>query len=982
MSSKKRKKRKPLKNKKRKVVGISKLDRFKKLSGKKGKSKRKGSSKKGFLGIEKTKLRKFLYISIGVIFFIGCIGVLAGGIYLKNLRDSLPSPDQLVERSSDQSTKIYDRNGELLYTVYGDQNREFVPIEDIPEHTKWALLAAEDIEFYQHKGLDYQGIIMAAIQNTLAGEVVRGGSTLTQQLVKNTILYDILGEEAYEQTYSRKIKEALITMQVEQSFTKDEILQMYMNEVALGGVNYGFQAGARAYFDKDVSELDLAESALLAGIISNASVYSPLYGTNPELAKDRQNFVLDQMLKYSEYTGVTEEEIQAARDQELEYNQGKIDIKAPHFVFYVKQLLEEEYGVERVERGGLKVTTSLDYTLQEIAEEEVTQGVEDAHRYNLYNGALVAIDPKNGDVIAMVGSVDYWNTDDPRIDGNVNLATSLRQMGSSVKPYTYLTAINQGYGPWLETPDIKMSFGGYNPVDWDRKYFGPMTMRRALVLSRNLPAVYTLQMVGINSLINTVEKLGITTLSDKADYGLSLTLGSGEMKLLEHTAAFGVFANGGVRAETTPILKVETSDGEVLYEKEEPETQRVFDEKEIYAINYMLCDLGNHGDRAGGRGYNVQGKHVCYKTGTTNGPKDVLTMMYHPNLSVGVWGGNNNNEDMPGAWGSIVPLKIAYAFTQRVADQYQVENFNRPSGILSTKVCTDTGRVPEDGVDCKTESSIYIEGHAPKTDNRETVYICKANNLIAENEEAARKYNLGEEYTYLNYDLENGYQEDVYYAYITKDDSKYMTTKPESGMCPLPLGPNNAPVVEVNNPSNGQQYQRGSNMTISGTVRVLETINSFTVSINGSPISGTSVNEDGTYSVTYSIPSNMSIGNHTVTVQAEDNYGKSDTTSVNFTVTASSTSISISSPSSSTTISSFPVNLQATVNGIATAVRFEVTKNGGGYSSGTIAATPSGVNSWSTSWNDNSGGNGDYTITATATIAGNSYTDSITVTVE
>jgi membrane peptidoglycan carboxypeptidase len=982
MSSKKRRNRKPLRSKKRKFAGISKLDRFKRLSGKKSKSKRKGSSKKGFLGIEKAKFRKFLYIALGVIFFIGCIGVLAAGIYLKNLRDSLPSPDQLVERSSDQSTKIYDRNGELLYTVYGDQNRDFVPIEDIPDYTKWALLAAEDIEFYQHKGLDYKGIIMAAIQNTIAGQVVRGGSTLTQQLVKNTILYDILGEEAYDQTYSRKIKEALITMQVEQTFTKDQILQMYMNEVPLGGVNYGFQAGARAYFDKDVSELDLAESALLAGIISNASIYSPLYGTNPELAKDRQIFVLDQMLKYSEYTGVTEEEVQNAKDQELEYQRGKIDIKAPHFVFYVKQLLEEEYGVDRVERGGLQVTTSLDYKLQEIAEEEVVKGVEAAHRYNLYNGALVAIDPNNGEVIAMVGSVDYWNTDDPRIDGNVNLATSLRQMGSSVKPYTYLTAINQGYGPWLETPDIKMSFGGYKPVDWDRKYFGPMTMRRALVLSRNLPAVYTLQLVGINPFINTAEKLGITTLSDKADYGLSLTLGSGEMKLLEHTAAFGVFANEGVKAETTPILKVETSDGEVLYEKQEPVTQRVFDEKEIYAINYMLCDLGNHGDRAGGTGYNVQGKHVCYKTGTTNGPKDVLTMMYHSNLSVGVWGGNNNNEDMPGAWGSIVPLKIAYAFTQRVADQYKVENFNRPSGILSTKVCTDTGRVPEEGVDCKTEGTIYIEGHAPRTDNRESLYICKANNLIAENADAAQKYDLVEKYTYLNNELENSFQADTYYAYMTKDDSKYLVTKPESGICPLPLGPDNAPVVEINNPTNGKEYKQGTNMTITGEVRVLETISSFSVSIDGNSISGASVNEDGTYSVTYSIPSGMSTGNHTIQVQATDNYGKSDTESRSFKVVANSSSVSISAPSSGASVNSFPVNLQATVSGVATTVKFVVTKDGGGYSSGDILAVPSGSNTWSTSWNDNSGGNGDYTITVTATIAGNTYSDSISITVE
>lgn len=980
MSSKKNKKskkrRKTSRSRRKKGFSFSKLDRFKSFSGKK--SKRKGSSKKGFLGIDKLKFRKFIYITVGVIFFIGCIAVLGAGIYLKNLRDSLPSPDELVERTSDQSTRILDRNGELLYTVYGDQNREFVSIEDIPEHTKWAVLAAEDIEFYQHKGLDYGGIAKAALQNMMAGKVVRGGSTLTQQLVKNTILYDILGNEAYEQTYSRKIKEVLITMQVEQSLSKEQILQMYMNEIWLGDVNYGFQAGAKVHFGKDVKDLTLAESALLAGIISSPSTYSPVYGTNPELAKDRQEFVLNQLLKNSKITGFEEEEIQAAREQELVYKKQRTDIKAPHFVFYVRSLLEEEYGSDRVRSGGLTVTTSLDYTIQEIAEEEVIKGVETAHRYNLYNGSLVAIDPKNGDVIAMVGSVDYWNTEDPRIDGNVNIATSLRQTGSSAKPYAYLAAISRGYGPWTEAPDLKMSFGGYEPVNWDNKYYGLMTARRALVQSRNLPAVYTLQLAGIDSMINVVEKLGVTTLSDKANYGLSLALGSGEMKLIEHTAAFGVFANEGVKAETTPILKVETSSGEVLYEKKEPITQRVFDEKEIYALNYMLCDLGGHGDRIGGNAYNVQGKRVCYKTGTTNGPKDVLTMMYHPNLSVGVWGGNNNNEDMPGAWGSVVPLKIVHAFTQRVADQYPVGTYTRPSGILSTKVCTDTGKVPEEGVTCPTEASIYIQGNGPSKDEREVVYVCKENKLIAENLEAAKKYDLVEEYIFLNNKLENPIQQSTYNGYISRmKDSKYLTTKPETAICPLPLGPDNSPVVEINSPTLGQEIERGKNMTISGNVRVLESVDTFTVSIDGNPISGASINEDGSYSVTYSVPSDMSTGTHTVLVSVVDNIGKTGSKSVNFSVVSSSSTITLNSPSNGEEVE-FPVSLKATVTEKATSVTFTISKIGGGYSKVIMASQDDG--NWVGTW-DSNGGKGEYRIYATAIIKGNSYdSGAITVT--
>jgi membrane peptidoglycan carboxypeptidase len=769
-------------------------------------------------------------------------------------------------------------------------------------------------------------------------------------------------------------------MQVEQSFTKDEILQMYMNEIALGGVNYGFQAASKAYFDKDVSELTLAESALLAGIISNASIYSPLYGTNPELAKERQGYVLDQMLKHAEYTGVTEEQIQAAKEEELKYSDGKIDIKAPHFVFYVKKLLEDEYGTERVERGGLKVTTSLDYGIQEIAEEELVKGVESAHRYNLYNGSLVAIDPNNGEILAMVGSVDYWNTEDPRIDGNVNIATSLRQMGSSAKPYTYLAAITQGYGPWTEAPDIRMTFANYRPENWDMRYNGPMTARKALVQSRNLPAVYTLQLAGINNMINVAEKLGITTISDKADYGLSLALGSGEMKLLEHTAAFGVFANEGVKVETTPILKVETSSGEVLYKKEKPVTQRVFDEKEIYALNYMLCDLGGHGDRLGGNRYNVQGKHVCYKTGTSDGPRDVLTVMYHPNLVVGVWGGNNNNEEMPGAWGSIVPLVISHAFTQRVADQYPVETFTRPSGILSTKVCTDTGKVPEEDTQCVTEASIYIQGYAPGMDKREIVYICKENNLIAENAEKAKEYDLVEEYILLNNDLENSLQQSTYDKFIANmKDKKYLVEKPDSAICPLPLGPDNSPVVEIDTPNSGQQYNVGSNINITGSVRVLESINTFTVTVDGNPITGASLKADKTFSVTYSIPSSLSLGTHTITVSVKDNLGKTGSKSVNFVATAPSVSVILNSPANGVTID-FPVNLTATVSGgTPTSVQFIITKVDGGYSK-TINGIGSG-SSWTASWNDSSGGNGEYSIKARAIINGLGY-DSVSATVK
>ena len=851
--------------------------------------KKRGNKKQSISSVFSSKLKtkkfkKFLYISIGILFFLGCSGLIVAGIYLKNLQTSLPSPDELIERTSDQSTKIYDRNGALLYTVYGNQNREFVSIEDVPEYTRWAVLAAEDIEFYQHKGLDYMGIAKAFYQNITHGEVVRGASTVTQQLIKTTLLYDILGDEAYEQKYSRKIKEILITMQVEQTLTKDEILQMYMNEIPLGGVNYGFQAASKAYFGKDVRDLTLAESALIAGLIQSPGIYSPLFGTNPELAKVRQTYVLDQMLKHKNLTGVTEEEIDQAKEEELVYSTTRIDIKAPHFVFYVKQLLEKEFGVDRVERGGLKVTTTLDYSIQEIAQDEVVKGITTRGLpYKVNNGAAVVMNPNTGEILAMIGSIDYWNTQDPRVDGNVNITTSNRQVGSSAKPYVYLAGFGRGFSPATLAPDIKMSFGNYSPNNWDMGFEGIGTARKNLGRSRNLSSVYTLQMVGIDAFLQTTEKLGITTLKSKADYGLALALGAGEMKLLEHTAAFGVFANEGIRNETVSILKVEDSKGQVLKEAVFDQGKQVIDEKEIYLLNYILCDLGGHGDRIGTGYSRVKGTNLCFKTGTTDGPRDLTTVMYHKNLVVGVWAGNNDNTVVPGAWGVSLPLPIAYGIVSRLADRYTPELFTRPAGIVSTAVCKDSGGVPAEGVDCEKEASVYIAGKGPQTDNRKIVTVCKANGMIPTNLALAEKYGLTEQKIVMSFKVENKLQQSAYEQALSANPL-YVFTDPASAECPLPLGPDNAPIVEISSPSNNAVFKKSQSMTISGSTRQLETITEFTISIDGTAVTGVTFSGSN-YTVSKNL-STLSLGDHTLTVSAKDNYGKIGTKSITFKVEA------------------------------------------------------------------------------------------------
>ncbi|MGI6423537.1 MAG: transglycosylase domain-containing protein [Candidatus Dojkabacteria bacterium] len=865
---------------------LNNLNRIKKYNSRNIRRRRPKSVGGSFLSgkFDKAKMKKIAYIAVGILFFIGCIGLIGAGIYLKSLQNSLPAPDKLVERTSDQSTQIFDRNGLLLYTVYGDQNREFVSLDKIPEHTKWALLAAEDIEFYQHKGLDYLGIVMSAVQNLKSGKIVRGASTVTQQLVKTTILYDVLGDKAYEQKYSRKIKEILITMQVEQSFTKDEILQMYMNEIPLGGVNYGFQAAANAYFGKDVSELTLAESALIAGLIQSPGTYSPLFGTNPDMAKSRQTYVLNQMLKHKNLTGVTEEQIEQAKNEELVYRTRRIDIKAPHFVFYVKQQLENEFGVDRVERGGLKVKTTLDYSVQEIAEEEVRNAIaKKGLPFKVNNGAAVVMNPNTGEVLAMVGSVDYWNVDNPKVDGNVNVTTSNRQVGSSAKPYVYLAAFSKRYGPWTLAPDIKMSFGNYRPDNWDKTFEGIGTARRNLGRSRNLPSAYTLQLVGIDSFLQVTEKLGITTLRNKGDYGLALALGAGEMKLIEHTAAFGVFANEGVRNETVSILKVEDSKGNVLKEIEEFNGKQVIDEKEIYLLNYIICNLSGIGDRIGGSYSRIKGVNLCFKTGTTDGPKDLTTVMYHKNLVVGVWAGNNDNTVTPGAWGVSLPLPMAYSIVNRLADRYPVESFTRPSGILSTAVCKDTGAVPAEGVECEKEPTVYIAGRPPQMDTREVVPICTANGLIPTNLAAARQYGLVTDKIYMTFKLENPMQREAYQTYLMSEEgSVYIFEKPASGICPLPLGPDNAPVVEVEKPVVSAQFKKNETMEIKGTVRYLDEIKEFTISIDGTAIEGATL-VNGEYSLTYPVTT-LSIGNHTLVISAKDKHNKVGSKSVPFSV--------------------------------------------------------------------------------------------------
>lgn len=934
---------------------------------------------------------------LGILLGLGIIVTLGGTIFvgatLASISASLPNPNELVNRESAMSTKIYDRggpeNGTLLYTIYGDQNREFVSIDKVPEHTRWAFLAAEDVEFYDHKGLDLPGLAKAAIGYVFQGASVPGASTISQQLVRNTLLYDFLGDEAYDKTLTRKAKEILITMQLEQNFTKDEILQMYLNEVPLGGTNYGIQAAAEAYFAKNASELTLAESTLLAGLVQQPGTYSPLFGSNPEMAVDRQGYVLNQMdqkrsiiNRTAERIGnefrVSDEILEEAESQELLYATARIDIEAPHFVFFVKQKLIEEFGIDRVERGGLIVTTSLDYDLQSIAEEELRAGVDRFRgAYNVNNGSMVVIDPRTGQILAMVGSYDYFAEPDPRVDGNVNIATSLRQMGSSVKPYTYLTAFHQGYSPSLLTPDIPMSFGDYKAKNWDNKYSGLMLARQALVESRNLPALYTVDLVGVDNFIQTAETLGITSLTDRSRYGLSITLGAAEMQLVEHTGAFATFANGGVRNPTTSIMKVETHTGDVLTEWSSENAKRVWDEKEMYLLNWALCDLDGQG-RIYPQYYQASNQKLCGKTGTTDGPRDLTAFLYYPNLAVGVWTGNNNNDVTIGSsgqgWSTTVPLPIANSFMSRVIGKFGTAWYSRPAGIVSGSVCRDTGLLAQNDTACDKVGSVFIQGKLPPVDDVHVKKpICKETGKIATNEAEANELGLIDYKTFFSIKLPEGKHQSDLDKWLSESEAYgSISVLPETAECPLHLGPENAPTISFSSPPNGADFDAGDTVKIEVAVSALGGVKKVEYRLDNVLIGSSTTSP---YALTYAIPNSTSNGDHTLSAIVTDTTDRTGNASITITVNsnASSTTLTMIDPENGEAFSmtSFPITLIAEAGGNTSAITnvYFIVEG----QPGPISSKREG-NRWIGSWNPLRPTNGNYTVYA----VGDTSNDDIT----
>jgi penicillin-binding protein 1C len=640
--------------------------------------------------------------------FLACAFILLASLFYYFILRDLPLPTKLSSASTPQSTLIYDRNGKLLYNIYDKKNQSFIPLSSIPKYMQEATIAIEDKGFYQHGAVDFRGITRAFLSIVLHRQV-QGGSTLTQQLVKNSLL-------TQEQTILRKIKEVILAFATEIVYSKSQVLEMYLNQTPYGGTSYGVEAASEAYFGKHAKDLDLAESALLAGLPQAPTQFSP-FGAHPEEGKDRQIEVL-QAMQSEGYITKTQE--QAAEKEGLKYAKFANDIQAPHFVLYVKDLLIAKYGQNLVEEGGLKVTTSLDLDIQNFAQTAVADEVDKLPTYyHVTNGASLVTDPANGEILAMVGSKDYF---DNAIAGNVNITTSLRQPGSSIKPINYAVGLLNGYNAattFIDQPICFPNQGGRNycPLNYDGKWHGLVQMRYALGNSLNIPAVKMLELNGVNAMAATASAMGITTFTEPQRYGLSLTLGGAEVKMVDMATAFGVFANSGYRIDLHPILKVTDKTGRTL-EEYKPPLSPIFGKKVLPdGVAFIISDiLADNGARLLEFGDNselkIPGQTVSAKTGTTNDYRDNWTIGYTPSFLVAAWVGNDDNSQMSGLVSGITgAAPIWNDIMSHLLKGRVPEPISRPPGIIQKAVCSDTGLSTTTGTaGCPTRFEYILKG--------------------------------------------------------------------------------------------------------------------------------------------------------------------------------------------------------------------------------------------------------------------------------
>jgi 1A family penicillin-binding protein len=689
--------------------------------------------KKGFFwrrfklpSVKGLSLKRLSNINWGKWLFVSVLGgfLLMVAIFAWFSRD-LPDPNGIA-RKDGFSTVLLDRTGsEELYNVFVDENRKFVPISDVPDYLKQATVAIEDKDFYKHNGFDLLGTLRGLSRLFTRGRA-QGGSTLTQQMVKNVLLTD-------ERSVVRKIKEFVLAVRIEKRFSKDEILQIYLNEAPYGGTAWGVEAAAQTYFGKDTKDLDLVECVILAGMPQAPSRYSP-YGSNPLSYVQRATDVARRM-KEDGYINEDQEKDVVGRLTTVQFKKSGSAIKAPHFVFYVKDQLEEMFGLDLVENGGLKVTTTLDWDLQQEAQDVVAEEIAKVDEsLHITNGASVIMDTNNGEILSMVGSRDFF---DENIDGEVNVTTRLRQPGSSIKPLVYAVALMKGFTPASVIMDVETEFPGkdentpYKPKNYDGKEHGLLHLREALASSINIPAVKLLALLGIKDVLAQGYEMGIGSLEPTSEnlsrLGLSMALGGGEIKLLNMTEAYSSFANGGMDVDPVSITKVEDRNGHVLYEHKPIEPRKVIDEKVAFLISSMLSDNNARLLTFGANSYlKLQEGAVAVKTGTTNSLKDNWTIGWTNDRIVGVWVGNNDNSSMKDVASGVSGASPIWRRQMlAVLDKTPAVVFEAPSGVEKVDVDRVSGYPAHD--DFPSYKEWVIKGSLPLEEDpiHRNIEVCK-----------------------------------------------------------------------------------------------------------------------------------------------------------------------------------------------------------------------------------------------------------------
>jgi 1A family penicillin-binding protein len=670
--------------------------------------------------------RKIGYIAIFII-TVAASGALF--VYAFVFQD-LPSPSSLTSQAIPLTTHIRDRKGRELYKIYDSQNRTLAKLTDLPLQVKQATISIEDKDFYKHKGFSFSGTLRA-LWRIISQDRLEGGSTITQQLVKTSLLTP-------ERTLRRKIRELVLSISVETQYNKEQILEMYLNRVSYGGSAYGIEEASQAYFGKSAKELDLAQAALLAGLPASPTTYSP-WGSHPEMAKQRQKEVLRRMVSDGY---ITWDQAEAASAQELKFKPPSTDIQAPHFVMYVKELLAQKYGSPAVEQGGLDVTTSLDLDVQKLAQQAVSDETAKIAYLHITNGAALVTNPQTGEILAMVGSRDYFDTQN---DGNVNVTLARRQPGSSIKPINYSLALSRGFTPATLIEDSPVTYQipgqpSYSPVNYDNRYHGRVTLRAALANSYNIPAVKLLSANGVSQMIDLGQKMGITTWTDRSRFGLSLTLGGGEVTMTDMAVVYGTLANLGNRVDLHPILSVTDSRGRPLEEfrcqksaitlfsiahaAETPLAaateittcphESVLDPRIAYVITDILSDniarsptFGDHSSLY------IPNSQIAVKTGTTNDLRDNWTLGYTSNVLVAVWVGNNDNSSMSYVASGVTGASpIWNRIMSQLVKIYPPTGFITPPGLVKTAICTMTGQLACSSCPARTE--YFLSGTEPK----------------------------------------------------------------------------------------------------------------------------------------------------------------------------------------------------------------------------------------------------------------------------